>query len=42
MKLVLFDCDGTLVDSGALIHAVMAKTFEDFGLALLTKVTGPA
>ncbi|MGR6430851.1 HAD-IA family hydrolase [Rhizobium sp. PAMB 3182] len=31
MKLVLFDCDGTLVDSGALIHEVMARTFEAFG-----------
>ncbi|MFK3692689.1 HAD family hydrolase [Agrobacterium tumefaciens] len=31
MKLVLFDCDGTLVDSAGLIHAVMAQTFADFG-----------
>ncbi|MBR0555377.1 HAD-IA family hydrolase [Ciceribacter sp. L1K23] len=31
MKLVLFDCDGTLVDSAGLIHAVMEKTFERFG-----------
>ncbi|MDZ7927475.1 MAG: HAD family hydrolase [Agrobacterium sp.] len=31
MKLVLFDCDGTLVDSAGLIHAVMADTFADFG-----------
>lgn len=31
MKLVLFDCDGTLVDSAALIHAVMCKTFIAFG-----------
>lgn len=31
MKLVLFDCDGTLVDSAGLIHAVMARTFADFG-----------
>jgi phosphoglycolate phosphatase len=31
MKLALFDCDGTLVDSAALIHAVMARTFVDFG-----------
>jgi phosphoglycolate phosphatase len=30
MKLVLFDCDGTLVDSGGLIHEVMARTFADF------------
>ena len=27
MKLVLFDCDGTLVDSGKLIHEVMVRTF---------------
>lgn len=27
MKLVLFDCDGTLVDSGRLIHEVMTRTF---------------
>lgn len=31
MKLVLFDCDGTLVDSARLIHEVMARTFVDFG-----------
>lgn len=33
MKLVLFDCDGTLVESAALIHAVMEQTFEHFGYA---------
>lgn len=33
MKLVLFDCDGTLVDSGKLIHEVMARTFVEFGHA---------
>lgn len=32
MKLVLFDCDGTLVDSAGLIHEVMARTFLAFGL----------
>ena len=32
MKLVLFDCDGTLVDSAGLIHEVMARTFEAFDL----------
>jgi phosphoglycolate phosphatase len=32
MQLVLFDCDGTLVDSAGLIHEVMARTFVDFGL----------
>ncbi|NTF32166.1 HAD-IA family hydrolase [Rhizobium skierniewicense] len=31
MKLVLFDCDGTLVDSAGLIHEVMARTFVHFG-----------
>ncbi|SCX00530.1 Pyrophosphatase PpaX [Agrobacterium sp. DSM 25558] len=31
MKLVLFDCDGTLVDSVGLIHEVMARTFVHFG-----------
>ncbi|MEQ8481299.1 MAG: HAD-IA family hydrolase [Hoeflea sp.] len=32
MKLVLFDCDGTLVDSINVIHTCMERTFEDFGL----------
>ncbi|MBL0372734.1 HAD-IA family hydrolase [Rhizobium sp. KVB221] len=32
MKLVLFDCDGTLVDSGRLIHEVMVRTFLHHGL----------
>lgn len=32
MKLVLFDCDGTLVDSVGLIHEVMARTFVAFDL----------
>ncbi|OBZ96374.1 HAD family hydrolase [Pararhizobium polonicum] len=36
MKLALFDCDGTLVDSAGLIHEVMARTFEDFGLVRVT------
>ncbi|MGF0538328.1 HAD-IA family hydrolase [Agrobacterium sp. ES01] len=31
MKLVLFDCDGTLVDSAALIHEVMRRTFIQYG-----------
>lgn len=31
MTLVLFDCDGTLVDSAALIHDVMERTFVQFG-----------
>lgn len=31
MKLALFDCDGTIVDSAAVIHACMQATFDDFG-----------
>lgn len=31
MKLVLFDCDGTLVDSADVIHQCMKRTFADFG-----------
>ena len=34
MKLALFDCDGTLVDSAHLIHEVMLRTFRDFDLPL--------
>src|SRR5690606_31834612 len=30
MKLVLFDCDGTLVDSAGLIHETMRRTFRHF------------
>ncbi|WP_430258770.1 HAD-IA family hydrolase [Neorhizobium sp. IRS_2294] len=33
MKLVLFDCDGTLVDSAELIHETMLRTFRHFGKA---------
>lgn len=33
MKLALFDCDGTIVDSAAVIHACMERTFDDFGVA---------
>ncbi len=32
MKLVLFDCDGTLVDSVANIHGSMVRTFAEAGL----------
>ncbi len=32
MRLVLFDCDGTLVDSGRLIHEVMRRTFLAYHL----------
>ncbi|MDF1606998.1 HAD-IA family hydrolase [Hoeflea sp. YIM 152468] len=32
MKLVLFDCDGTIVDSAGIIHTCMVRTFEDFGV----------
>lgn len=31
LRLVLFDCDGTLVDSASLIHEVMVRTFVKFG-----------
>lgn len=34
MKLVLFDCDGTLIDSAAVIHASMEKTFVEAGYAV--------
>lgn len=33
-KLAIFDCDGTLVDSGATIHDALAETFEIHGLRL--------
>lgn len=33
MKLVIFDCDGTLVDSADEISANMRAVFEDFGLS---------
>lgn len=33
MKLVLFDCDGTLVDGAGLICATMDRMFEEAGLA---------
>ncbi len=31
LKLVLFDCDGTLVDSADIIHASMVATFREAG-----------
>jgi phosphoglycolate phosphatase len=33
-RLAIFDCDGTLVDSGATIHAALARTFAQHGLDL--------
>lgn len=33
-RLVIFDCDGTLVDSGATIHRALAETFERHDLQL--------
>ena len=33
-RLAIFDCDGTLVDSGATIQAALSETFELHGLAL--------
>ena len=32
-RLVLFDCDGTLVDSADIIHGSMVSTFREAGLA---------
>lgn len=32
LKLVLFDCDGTLVDSADIIHGCMLATFREAGL----------
>lgn len=34
IKLAIFDCDGTLVDSGHTIHAALSDTFERHGLAI--------
>jgi phosphoglycolate phosphatase len=33
-RLGIFDCDGTLVDSGATIYAALTETFRENGLAL--------
>jgi phosphoglycolate phosphatase len=33
-RLAIFDCDGTLVDSGATIYAALKATFSDHGLSL--------
>jgi phosphoglycolate phosphatase len=33
LKLVVFDCDGTLVDSQHMIVAAMERAFADFGMA---------
>jgi phosphoglycolate phosphatase len=33
-KLAVFDCDGTLVDSGATIYGALRETFELHGIAL--------
>lgn len=33
LRLAIFDCDGTLVDSFVAIHEAMAAAFRDFGLA---------
>ena len=32
IKLAIFDCDGTLVDSGATIHTALEQAFEAHGL----------
>jgi phosphoglycolate phosphatase len=33
-RLAIFDCDGTLVDSGGNIHAALADSFTEFGIAV--------
>ena len=33
-RLAIFDCDGTLVDSGASIHNALVETFAEHGLAV--------
>lgn len=33
-RLAIFDCDGTLVDSGATIYRAVAETFEQHGIAV--------
>jgi phosphoglycolate phosphatase len=33
-RLAIFDCDGTLVDSGATIHRALAAAFQQHGLAI--------
>jgi phosphoglycolate phosphatase len=33
-RLAIFDCDGTLVDSGGSIYQALAETFADHGIAL--------
>jgi phosphoglycolate phosphatase len=32
IKLAIFDCDGTLVDSGATIHSALRSTFDSHGI----------
>ena len=32
IKLAIFDCDGTLVDSGAMIHSALRSTFDAHGI----------
>jgi phosphoglycolate phosphatase len=31
-RLAIFDCDGTLVDSGANIHSALSDAFHEHGL----------
>jgi phosphoglycolate phosphatase len=35
-RLAIFDCDGTLVDSGGNIHSALADCFTEFGIAAPT------
>ena len=39
-RLAIFDCDGTLVDSGASIHRALCDCFERSGIAAPSRETG--
>lgn len=39
MKLVIFDCDGTLVDSQNIIYTAMAQAFDNVGLVTPSRAT---
>ena len=39
-RLAIFDCDGTLVDSGATIYRALVQTFEQHGIALPSPSVG--
>lgn len=39
-RLAIFDCDGTLVDSGGAIYAALTRTFDEHGLAVPSPEVG--